>query len=552
MCLRCCTLRLVSRLSLSRQLLLLQMCIVVLVVATVAGFSLIQTDQTFRRDESRRMLGAAETTANEQLTRLGLTIANTPEEVANQLRVRDSLRPRLERARVSAGASYAVLVDFQGQAVVSTLPDGSDAPAAIRSDVVDGASWSGEAQRFDRRTIEAQVPVFGVFGDREDQPTEVVGYLVLGRFYPSRMEVIGTAAPNVFLYLALAGAIGVAGSLLLARRVKRQTLGLEPGEIAALVEQREAMLHGVREGVLGVDLRAEVAFVNDEAARLLGLEGHVLGRSVRDLGQHGELAAILSGEVRRRDLVVAVGPRLLVLNNEPIVVRGRQTGWVTSMRDRTELLELQHELAEAQAGTDTLRAQVHEFRNRLHAISGMAELGQQAELQDFVSAVMSQLDSRLDQVSERLGDTAVAALVVAKASRADELGIDFTLADDAHLDQHAAALSADLVTVVGNLVDNAFDALGGAGGSVVLDMADDGERIEVVVRDTGRGIPDEDLARVFELGWTTKDGAGVRGHGFGLALTRMACQRNGGSVRVENRGGAVLSAEIFVQDGTDD
>jgi two-component system CitB family sensor kinase len=539
----------VSRLSLSRQLLLLQMCIVVLVVATVAGFSLIQTDQTFRRDESRRMLGAAETTANEQLTSLGLTVANTREEVANQLRVRNSLLPRLERARVSAGASYAVLVDSQGQAVVSTLPEGRDAPAAIRSDVVDGASWSGEAQRFDRRTIEAQVPVFG---DRVDQPTEVVGYLVLGRFYPSRMEVIGTAAPNVFLYLALAGAIGVAGSLLLARRVKRQTLGLEPGEIAALVEQREAMLHGVREGVLGVDLRAEVAFVNDEAVRLLGLEGDVLGRSVRNLGQHGELAAILSGEVRRRDLVVAVGPRLLVLNNEPIVVRGRQTGWVTSMRDRTELLELQHELAEAQAGTDTLRAQVHEFRNRLHAISGMAELGQQAELQDFVSAVMSQLDSRLDQVSERLGDPAVAALVVAKASRADELGIDFTLADDAHLDQHAAALSADLVTVVGNLVDNAFDALGGAGGSVVLDVADDGERIEVVVRDSGRGIPDEDLARVFELGWTTKDGAGGRGHGFGLALTRMACQRNGGSVRVENRGGAVLSAELFVQDGTDD
>jgi sensor histidine kinase regulating citrate/malate metabolism len=182
----------------------------------------------------------------------------------------------------------------------------------------------------------------------------------------------------------------------------------------------------------------------------------------------------------------------------------------------------------------------------------MAELGQQAELQDFVSAVMSQLDSRLVQVSDRLRDPAVAALVVAKASRADELGIDFTLAEDARLDQHSPALSADLVTVVGNLVDNAFDALGGAGGSVVLDVADDGERIEVVVRDTGRGIPDEDLARVFELGWTTKDAAGARGHGFGLALTRMACQRNGGSVRVENRDGAVLSAELFVQDDADD
>jgi len=540
----------VSRLSLSRQLLLLQMCIVVLVVASVAGFSLIQTDQTFRKDESRRMLGAAETTANEDLTRSGMVPARTPKETANQVKVRESLLARLERTRVSAGASYAVLVNAQGQTAVSTLPEARDASAEVKPAVVLGASWSGESQRFERRTIEAQVPVFGdgQFGESG----EVIGFLVLGRFYPSRLEVIGTAAPSVFLYLALAGVIGVAGSLLLARRVKRQTLGLEPGEIAALVEQREAMLHGVREGVLGVDLKAEVAFVNDEAVRLLGLGDGVLGRPVTDLGQHGEVAAILSGEVRRRDLVVAVGPRLLVLNNEPIRVRGRQTGWVTSMRDRTELLELQHELAEAQAGTDTLRAQVHEFRNRLHAISGMAELGQKAELQDFVSAVMSQLDSRLVQVSDRLRDPAVAALVVAKASRADELGIDFTLAEDARLDQHSPALSADLVTVVGNLVDNAFDALGGAGGSVVLDVADDGERIEVVVRDTGRGIPDEDLARVFELGWTTKDAAGARGHGFGLALTRMACQRNGGSVRVENRDGAVLSAELFVQDDADD
>lgn len=539
-----------SHLSLSRQLLLLQMCIVLLVVASVAGFSLIQTDQTFRRDESRRMLGAAETTANEALIRSGMVRARTPEETANQLRVRESLLARIERARVSAGASYAVLVDVNGQAAVSTLPEGRDVRAEVRPAVVLGASWSGESQRFDRRTIEAQVPVFG--DGKFGSSGEVIGFLVIGRFYPSRLDVIGTAAPSVFLYLALAGVIGVAGSLLVARRVKRQTLGLEPGEIAALVEQREAMLHGVREGVLGVDLKAEVAFVNDEAVRLLGLGDGVLGRSVTELGQHGEVAAILSGEVRRRDLVVAVGSRLVVLNNEPIRVRGRHTGYVTSMRDRTELLELQHELAEAQAGTDTLRAQVHEFRNRLHAISGMAELGQQSELQDFVSEVMSKLDSRVDVVSDHLGDPAVAALVVAKASRADELGIDFTLADDAHLHQHSAALSADLVTVVGNLVDNAFEALGGAGGSVVLDVADDGERIEVVVRDTGRGIPDEDLARVFELGWSTKDAAGSRGHGFGLALTRMACQRNGGSVRVTNRDGAVLSAELFVQDGADD
>jgi two-component system, CitB family, sensor kinase len=369
--------------------------------------------------------------------------------------------------------------------------------------------------------------------------------IVLGRTYPSRLEVLGSAAPSVFAYLALAMLIGAGGSLLLSRRVKRQTLGLEPSEIAGLVEQREAMLHGVREGVLGVDMRGRVAFVNDEALDLLGARRPAPGASVEDLGQEAEVTSILRGRHREQDLVVAVGPRLLVLNNQPVTVRGRQTGWVTSMRDRTELLGLQHELAESQAGTDTLRAQVHEFRNRMHAIGGMAELGQTAELGQFVQAVVDSLDARLAEVSGSIDDPAVAALLVAKLSRADELGVDFSLAPSARLRHHDPVLSADLVTVVGNLVDNAFEAVG-RGGEVVMDVEDDGERIEIEVRDSGAGIAAGDVDRVFEPGFTTKVGADVKGHGFGLALTRMACARHGGAVTVSVRGGTALCAELLV------
>ena len=534
-----------SRLSLWRQLLLLQMCIVVLVVATVAGVSLVGTDQAFREDESRRLLGTAESVATEQLVR----------EQAYKLVLVEALKARLERNRVTAGASYVILVDDGGRPLSATIPLGEGEGVPLQPDVLEGASWSGTTDRYGRRAIEAQVQVLGdgersgKTGElRSGKPGELLGHLVIGRFYPSRMEVLGTAAPSVFAYLALAGAIGVAGSLLVARRVKRQTLGLEPQEIAALVEQREAMLHGVREGVLGVDLKGLVAFVNDEAIRLLRLDEDVLGRPVDTLGQEVEVAAVLAGRAGEQDHVVAVRGRLLVLNSQPIRVRGRQTGWVTSMRDRTELLGLQQELADAQAGTDTLRAQVHEFRNRLHAISGMAELGQTEELASFVQAVASDLDARMSEVAGRIEDPAVAALVVAKASRADELGIDFSLADGARLERHDPQLSADLVTVVGNLVDNAFDAVGRGGGEVVVGIEDDGRRIGIEVRDTGGGISEADLERVFELGWTTKVGGDGIGHGFGLALTRMACQRHGGTVRVANRDGAVLFAELFVED----
>lgn len=538
---------LVSRLSLSRQLLLLQMCIVVFVVTAVAGVSLVQSSATFTREEGRRMLGAAESLATEGLLRqsTALTVGGeTSEESEVQARLQEPIGIRLESARASAGATYAILQGADGDVLGSTLPTGAD-DLALDPSVAGGASWSGVGERYGRRSIEAQAPVFGD-GD-EGRPVEQLGVIVLGRTYPTRLEVLGSAAPSVFAYLALAMLIGAAGSLLLARRVKRQTLGLEPSEIAALVEQREAMLHGVREGVVGVDMRGGVAFVNDEALQLLGLERPVPGTSVEELGQEAEVTSILRGLHREQDLAVAVGPRLLVLNNQPVTVRGRQTGWVTSMRDRTELLGLQHELAEAQAGTDTLRAQVHEFRNRMHAIGGMAELGQTAELGEFVQAVVDSLDARLAEVGGSIEDPAVAALLVAKLSRADELGVDFSIAEGARLRHHDPVLSADLVTVVGNLVDNAFDAVG-RGGEVVMDVEDDGERIEIEVRDSGAGIAAGDVERVFEPGFTTKTGADVKGHGFGLALTRMACARHGGAVTVSHRGGAVLCAELHVDE----
>ena len=521
----------VTRLTLSRQLLALQMIVVVLVVLAVAGVSAVQTDQAFRRHESRRLLATAEATASEVVVRSGMT----------DLDAQTALGTRLERVRAAAGASYVLAISADGRVVPDSVPFRDD-DLQLQPAVVDGASWVGEEKRHGVRAIEAQVAVLG--DETYGEPGEVLGTVVLGRVYPSRLEVLRAGAPDVFLYLALAGVIGVVGSLLLARRVKRQTLGLEPSEIVRLVEQREAMLHGVREGVVGVDRNGVVTFANDEAGGLLGVEGPLLGRPVDELGCSPELTAILRGTASGEDLVVAEGGRLLVLNSQPVRVRGVQTGWVTSMRDRTELLGLREELARAEAGTDTLRAQVHEFRNRLHVIAGMAELGRVEQVRDFVQAVTAGLDDRVAEVTGKIADPALASLLVAKSSRAHELGVGFDLSEDSVLSAQEATLSADLVTVVGNLVDNAFEAVE-PGGRVEVDVRESDGRIVVRVSDTGRGIAAEDLARVFELGWTTKTGADARSHGFGLALTRMACRRHGGSVTVEEGNGAVLRAELL-------
>ncbi len=540
-------------LSLARQLLLLQMLMVVVVVGTIGWISALEADQTFRARESRRLLATAESTASEGVVRGALVRADASDPPSQTALSQTSMKVRLERVRAAADASYVVLLTPGGQVLASSVPVGDDA-VPVRSDVRRGGSWAGTGERFGRKEVEAQVAVLAdehsVLATRSAPADErlvagdVLGTLVLGRYYPSRFAVLRSGVPNALLYFAIAGALGISGSLLIARRVKRQTLGLEPGEITELVEQREAMLHGVREGVVGVDMAGRVAFASGQADALLGLRPPVRGKPVEDLGVAPEVAAALTGAAPGDDVVVAVGTRLLVLNTQPMRVRERQTGWVTSMRDRTELVGLEQELAAAHAGTDNLRAQVHEFRNRLHAIAGMAELGRVEQVREFVHTVMENLDGRVGQVSAQVEDPAVASLLVAKASRADERGITFRLAEGARLGPQVAALSADLVTVVGNLVDNAFDAVD-AGGRVEVDLREADGRIVVEVSDTGAGISAEDRARVFELGWTTKQGSDARSHGFGLALTRMACLRHGGGVTIDHREGAVVRAELL-------
>ena len=319
------------------------------------------------------------------------------------------------------------------------------------------------------------------------------------------LDGLAAAAPNLLTYLGLASAIGIGGSLLVARRVKRQTLGMEPTEIAGLVEHRDAMLHGIREGVVGLDLRGRVTLINDEAIRLLHIPGDALGRTLEELGVGEEMRdALLSGEVER-DRAVASAGRVLVVNRLPIASRGRPIGSVTTLRDRTELLELRRELDLTRHVTDTLRAQAHEFSNRLHTIAGLIELGESEEAVRFVHRVSSSRSEFSEAVTAAVQDPSVAALLIAKASQAAELGVDLRIAPESALPALDDELSTDVATVVGNLVDNAMDAASEAPQrwvEVSLGLVD-GE-VDVVVRDSGAGVPAGMEREIFRRGISTK------------------------------------------------
>ncbi|WP_067964016.1 sensor histidine kinase [Nocardiopsis trehalosi] len=505
------------RLTLAGQFLALQLTIVVLVLVAVAGVSLAQTDARFRQVEGRRLLAVAESAAAMDAVRVGLR-----DESREGI-----LAPAAENLRGLAGVDHLTLARTDLRMLTPADPRRVGEPMDIgASTVLSGRAWIGVVPIGGERVLAAHVPVIGDDG-------ELLGVVVAGRTYPGPVGQLATAAPTLLVYLGIACVLGVAGSLLLARRVKRQTLGLEPDEIAGLAEHREAMLHGIKEGVLGLDRDGRVTLVNGKAAELLRLPPGAEGRGLADLGVDPHLRAVLTEDAEEPDRVVVMGDRLVTLNRMPVRARGERIGSVTTMRDRTDLVALQRELDLTRTTTEALRAQAHEFSNRLHVITGLLGLEEYDEVTRYVTRVGGARADLTEDVTSRVADPSVAALLIAKSSLAAEQGGTLRVAPGTALGPQDEELSADLVTVVGNLVDNALDAVrGDEDGRVEVELTEGGGAVRVEVRDSGPGVPPDLAEEVFRSGFSTK-GAGAGQRGVGLALTRLVCTRRGGRVRVD-------------------
>jgi two-component system, CitB family, sensor kinase len=518
------------RVSLAGQLLILQLGIVLVVLVAVSAVSVAQGQASFREVQGRRLMSVAE------------RAAATPFVTANLLDPARGagLAAILDSYRELAGASWALAADTDRRVLAASDPSQVGQPANLdASNVLQGRAWEGVITQDGVRAVVAHAPVL-------DDERRTIGFVAVGANTPGFWDSLEAAAPNLLTYLGVASVLGVAGSLLLTRRVKRQTLGLEPRAITRMAEHRDTMLHGIKEGVVGLDPKGRVTLVNDEAMRLLDLPADSVGRTLDDLGVDRRLYEVLTGQTKGQDQIVLLGERVLTLNRAPVASRSRDIGSVTTLRDRTELVSLQRELDVTRTTTDTLRAQAHEFSNQLHTISGLIELEEYAEVVRYVSRLTRSQARLNDKVTSLIDDPSVAALLIAKASQAGERGVELRVSDGTRLERVDERLSADLTTVVGNLVDNALDAIGHApDGWVAVEIAQDNGHVRVMVRDSGPGVAPELAEEVFEHGFTTKAAANGQ-RGIGLALIRMVCARRGGQIRVHNDDGAVFTAELPV------
>jgi two-component system CitB family sensor kinase len=383
---------------------------------------------------------------------------------------------------------------------------------------------------------------------------KLAGEVSVGFAVTAISRQMAAALPSLLVCTLAFLAVGVLAALALSRRLKRQTFGLELSEIAALLQEREAMLHGIKEAVLGYDSAERVLLANDAARSLLALPPSFARRPLREMLPAGRLADVVTGAVTGSDLLVLHGDRVLVANRMPITRGSRQLGWVVTFQDRTESESLKRALAEATGVADTLRAQSHEFANRLHTLVGLVELGHYAEAVQFVTDVSAARGELTDQLVEAIGEPKLAALILAKVSLADERDVTLRVMPDSRVGQRITAIR-EVLTVVGNLVDNAIDAASPAAPPARLPAGARAREVELTlvaaesdllirVRDSGPGVPQDMREQIFMDGVTTKSSVTGARRGLGLALVRQIAAAMGGMVSVGQDGGAVFTVVL--------
>lgn len=451
-----------------------------------------------------------------------------------------TLQPIAERWRHATGAAFIVIANMDQIRLTHTIPENIGTPMAdlYREPVLHGHEYVYVGQGSLPISLRANVPIFNADHTQ-------VGFVSVG-FYLHYIYGMAWASAAKVLY-ALLGALllSVLGAVWLARDVKRAMFGLEPYEIATILRERTAMFEAVREGIVAVDTAGRIRFLNQTAALLLGMSpSQAVGRSINDFWPQPRVTAVAATGQAVYDEELRVNGLSLLANSVPIMVDGAVAGVVISFRDRTEMCRLAEELTGVHRLVEVMRAQAHEYKNKLHAIAGLIQLGRCEEAVDFITEDAAPQQALFEQLRRSVQDATTFGLLLGKSSRAKELGAELNIAPNTHvtaLPPHFT--SGDMVLVLGNLIENALEAVAEAAvRRVTVYLGETGDGLCIKVSDTGPGIDPAIGDQIYQYGFTTKQG----GHGYGLALVAQKVAVNGGTIQYRNLPGGGVEFTVFI------
>ncbi|MGF9917628.1 sensor histidine kinase [Paenibacillus ehimensis] len=476
------------------------------------------------------------------------TVAAIP-EIREAFKLADPssvIQPLAEQIREKTGALYLVIGNREGIRYSHPLPEriGKEMVGGDNGPVLEGKSIISKAEGSMGPSLRGKVPVRAGNGD-------VIGIVSVGFLVDDINRWDDVYQWRILLISLAALVVAMAGAVVIARGVRRSIHGLEPEEIGTLYMEKKAILESIREAILAVDRNGLITLANQQTLRILGLpdDTELIGKPIRDIVPKSRLLTVIRTGRSEFDVEMIMHGQEVVANRVPVFNRQNEViGAVVSFRSKSEVYRLAEELSQVKRFAEGLRAQTHEYSNKLYVISGLIQLEMYQEAVEMISKETDVHQNFIQFIMREIPDPVIGGLLIGKYNRAHELKINLEIDPETSFKDVPARVDRDLlVTIIGNLTDNAMEALldycAAEEKKVTLFLSDYGEDLMIECEDNGPGIPDEWAENIFQKGVSSKEG---EHRGIGLALVKHAVDKLGGRILHEPSGvgGTVFSVVI--------
>lgn len=376
------------------------------------------------------------------------------------------------------------------------------------------------------------VPVFTPQGEQ-------VGVIAVGIMADAIESIIAKVALPIKKLLLASLVLGLSLAILLAESIKKILFGLEPGEIATLLQERSSMLQMVNEGVIAINLKGHITLANDEARRILhkaGIEDSLLDKPFAEIAPVGRLFAVMKSGVPQHGDELTLGSVTILANYMPVTINNVTAGAITTFKDLSEVRKMAEEITDIKRYADALRSQSHEFMNKLHVIMGLLSSGKQEKLRTYVEHLVDTRTAEDRTIDDTVKDHVIAGFLSSKYCNARELGVSFMFESEGILPVlSGSTMQHGLITILGNLIDNALDAVGGSPVKELrVRFSITSEHVGIIVADTGEGMEADTLSRIFDKGFSTKG----EGRGLGLWLVAKTVDEMEGDIDLASHPGS--------------
>lgn len=468
--------------------------------------------------------------------RISKTISLMP-ELADAFQTDDPaqvIQPTMESIRKQIGAEFIVVGNEEGIRYSHTRPErigeemvGGDNHRAL----VDGEYYISKADGSLGSSLRGKSPIF-------NQDDQIIGIVSVGFLVEDIQERIFHDVINVAYISIIVFIIAIAGSVMLSRNIRKETMGLEPYQIAKLYTEKDAILQSVREGILSYDKTGEITMMNQTARKLLNVQVNFHHSKIEDLLPSSNPYQVFKTREPQMDQEMLLEDKTLIVNQTPIFHKDEVKEVVASFRDKTEFEQMLNTISEVQSYSEDLRAQTHEFTNKLYVLSSLLQLGEYEEAVRMIQSETTELQIKNRILFNQLEDTKIQAVILGKMGKASEQKINFDIDSNSSLHTLPNHIKlTHLIVIIGNLLDNAFEAvaLNHEHSYVTFFATDLGNDIIFEVHDNGTGISEKNKALLFNRDFTQKKSHDPRG--YGLANVHETVIQLGGLVEVQSEVG---------------